>query len=218
MKTKLLSICFILMISLCGCAKETENQAKVETNPNLSTSFIVKQGTEKLTNLSQKAAVKGKENNNAESMGDSSKIGYGSYDVSGEFTDLMKSNPIDRDYHKEYKKFESENFNTTGWIQLEAKYADIWDKELNNIYKKLLKKLSAPQKKLLIESQKGWLQNHVKENEFVYKTFIEDESHNIGTQGLVNAQIASKNRLRDRTIQLFEYYEMLGGKVEFLHK
>lgn len=218
MNIKMLSICLVLVISLSGCAKGTENHAKVETNSNPTASSVINQGTETSTALSPKATEESEGNNNTEATENTSEIEYGSYDVSGDFSDLIKSNPIDRDYNKEFKAFdESENFNTTEWIQLEGKYADIWDKELNNTYKKLLKKLSDPQKKLLIESQKGWLQNHVKETDFVYKTFIADEGNNIGSQGMVNLQVAYKNRLRDRTIQLMEYYEMLGGKVEFLY-
>ncbi|WP_152391842.1 lysozyme inhibitor LprI family protein [Paenibacillus guangzhouensis] len=144
---------------------------------------------------------------------------FGSYDISNEFSELMNSNPIDKDYDKEFNEFDnSTEFSTTGWIQFEAKYEDIWDKELNWIYNKLLSKLNTKQKKLLIEAQKGWLQNHLKETEFMVSTFQDDSEYNIGSQGLVNIEIAIKNRLRDRTIQLYEYFFMLGGETEFLYK
>ncbi|NHN32732.1 lysozyme inhibitor LprI family protein [Paenibacillus agricola] len=142
---------------------------------------------------------------------------YGAYQLTDEFFELIRSNPIDSDYNKESNEFQnSKDFSTTGWLQLEAKYKEVWDKELNAVYNSLLDKLDQKQKALLVESQKGWLQNHLKESEFVQNTFIQgDPKKNIGTQGNVNLEIAIKNNLRDRTFQLMEYYYMLGGKLEF---
>ncbi|MEF2965818.1 lysozyme inhibitor LprI family protein [Paenibacillus sp. M1] len=146
-------------------------------------------------------------------------IGYGFYDLSGEFSEAINSNPIDEDYKKEFDTFNnSDEFSTTGWIQLEQRYIDIWDKELNGVYNKLLSKLDQEQKDLLIESQKGWLEHHLKETEFVAATFLGDSDNNIGSQGQVNLAISIKLRIRDRTIQLLEYDSMLGGTVEFLYK
>ncbi|GKU79188.1 lysozyme inhibitor LprI family protein [Paenibacillus sp. L3-i20] len=143
----------------------------------------------------------------------------GSYDVSQSYIELVQSNPIDKDYEKEFDDLNnSSEFSTQGLIQLETKYIEIWDKELNEIYKKLIAKLDDKPKKLLIEAQKGWLQNHIKETEFVVSTFQVENSFNIGSQGLVNIQVIHKNRLKDRTLQLFEYYYMLEGTDGFIYK
>lgn len=66
---------------------------------------------------------------------------------------------------------------------MESKYTEIWDKELNQIYKKLLSKLDKEPRKALIESQKEWIQYHLRETKFVEKTFI--NNGNLGSQGSV---------------------------------
>ncbi|CAH1193934.1 hypothetical protein PAECIP111892_01355 [Paenibacillus auburnensis] len=99
---------------------------------------------------------------------------------------------------------------------MESKYTEIWDKELNQIYKKLLSKLDREPKEALIESQKEWLQYHLRETEFVEKTFINNSY--LGTQGLVSLDTVIKERIRERTMQLFEYRYLLDGEVEFLYQ
>ncbi|PEJ56638.1 MULTISPECIES: lysozyme inhibitor LprI family protein [unclassified Bacillus (in: firmicutes)] len=197
MKLKTLLIISLITV-VSGCSAETSNNTVIKKTKTDETNgaTTIKQDDKNSNEQS--------ENNNL----------YGTFDVSGEFSKLIQSNPIDRDYQKELDDFQkSKEFSTTGWIQLEAKYSSIWDKELNEVYQKLLQKLDPTQKELLIESQKGWLQNHLKESAFVQKTF----SNELGTQGQVNMVIASKDRIRNRTIQLMEYYYMLGGKVTFLY-
>lgn len=145
---------------------------------------------------------------------------YGRYDMSGEFINAVDKNPIDHDYDIEWKKLDgSKNFSTQAEIELEEKYTKIWDNELNAVYKKLLSKLNPKERDVLIESQKGWLEYHLKESEFVNQTFYLRESGPIfGTQGRVSMQVAFKGRLRERTLELMEYYVSLGGKLEFMYK
>ncbi len=76
------------------------------------------------------------------------------------------------------------------------------------IYQKLLTKLNDSQKELLVDSQLGWLQFHTKEAQMV-GTFP------FGSQGRVQRVQAYTSRLRDRTLELMEYYVRLGGNVEF---
>ena len=74
------------------------------------------------------------------------------------------------------------------------------------------------EKDMLTESQKGWLQHHLKESEFVSQTFyLRDEGPILGSQGRVQTQQAVKGRLRERTLELMEYYFMLGNNVEFMY-
>lgn len=141
----------------------------------------------------------------------------GNYDLTGEFYDEMLRNPIDRDYEVEFNELQnSDEVTTLGWGALESKYTEIWDKELNQIYKKLLSKLDREPREALIESQKEWLQYHLKETKFVEKTFIDNGY--LGTQGSVSLGKVIKERIRERTMQLFEYRYLLDGKVEFLYQ
>ena len=143
-------------------------------------------------------------------------MSIGNYDLKGEFYDEMLRNPIDHDYEVEFNEFQnSKEFSSFGWGALESKYTEIWDKELNQIYKKLLSKLDREPREALIESQKEWLQYHLRETEFVEKTFINNGY--LGSQGLVSLDTVIMERIRERTMQLFEYRYLVDGEVEFLY-
>ncbi|MBU5345812.1 lysozyme inhibitor LprI family protein [Paenibacillus lautus] len=144
-------------------------------------------------------------------------MSIGNYDLKGEFYDEMLRNPIDHDYEVEFNDFQnSKEITTLGWGALESKYTEIWDKELNQIYKKLLSKLDREPREALIESQKEWLQYHLRETKFVEKTFI--NKGYLGSQGSVSLATVIRERIRERTMQLFEYRYLLDGKVEFLYQ
>jgi uncharacterized protein YecT (DUF1311 family) len=142
---------------------------------------------------------------------------FGQYQMSEDgFSNLVKDNAIDRDYKIESDRFQkSTEFNTQGWIEIEDKYSKAWDKELNNIYKKLLTKLNEAEKKELTDAQKGWALFHINESEFVSEAWSD---LGLGSQGKVQLVMAQKERIRIRTLQLMEYYHMLGGEIEFLYK
>lgn len=144
---------------------------------------------------------------------------YGVYDMTGEFIEQVHSNPIDRDYQDELDKLHnSPDFTTQDWVELEDKYAKIWDHELNVIYQKLLTKLNETEKATLIQAQKGWLQFHLAESDFVAQTFYgRPDGAIFGSQGRVQMVSALSQRLRDRTLQLMEYYSLLDGEVEFAY-
>ncbi|MBE9914196.1 DUF1311 domain-containing protein [Paenibacillus donghaensis] len=216
MKTKIM-LSILIMTALAGCTNTANEDTTEISSPIINHEL---QHTKKVSSNSNITASK---NNKIENKENSSYVdsrgSYGSYDLSNEFTKLIQSNPIDRAYNKEADElYDSPNYSTSKGIQLEGKYADLWDKELNAIYKKLLAKLNPKEKKLLIESQKGWLQYHLKESDFVQETFQGNSLNNIGSQGLINMQSAIKHRLRDRTIQLFEYDYMLGGNAKFIYR
>lgn len=145
---------------------------------------------------------------------------YGAYDMTGEFTEFIESNPIDKDYKSELDVFSnSPNFSAQGFEKLETKYEMIWDKELNVIYQKLLKVLNKDEQEMLRESQRGWLQHHIKEQTFVRQVFDKRKSGPIlGSQGRVQKTYAMKDRIRQRTFELMEYYHMLGYKVAFVYQ
>ena len=88
---------------------------------------------------------------------------------------------------------------------------------MNAIYNKLLSKLNPKEKEALLESQKGWLQYHMKESEFVNQVFnLRDSGPVFGSQGRVQMQQAIKGRIRERTLVLMEYYSLLGNDVQFV--
>ncbi|MCR8645510.1 DUF1311 domain-containing protein [Paenibacillus sp. N1-5-1-14] len=145
-------------------------------------------------------------------------MSIGNYDLKGKFYDEMLRNPIDHDYKVEIIEFQNskEIITTLGWGALESKYTEIWDKELNQIYKELLSKLDREPREALIESQKEWLQYHLRETKFVEKTFINNGY--LGSQGSVSLGTVVRERIRERTMQLFEYRYLLDGEVEFLYQ
>ncbi|WP_138495283.1 lysozyme inhibitor LprI family protein [Paenibacillus pinistramenti] len=159
-----------------------------------------------------KSGQSGSSNNEVLSMS------IGDYDLKGEFYDEMLRNPIDHDYEVEFNEFQNskETITTLEWGALESKYAEIWDKELNQIYQTLLSKLDREPREALIKSQKEWLQYHLGETEFVEKTFINNGY--LGSQGSVSLGRVIKERIRQRTMQLFEYRYLLDGEVEFLYQ
>ncbi|MFB4327596.1 lysozyme inhibitor LprI family protein [Paenibacillus sp. CR_12] len=145
-------------------------------------------------------------------------MSIGNLDLKGEFYDEMLRNPIDHDYEVEFNEFQNskEIITTLEWGALESKYTEIWDNELNHIYKKLLSKLDREPREALIESQKDWLQYHLRETKFVEKSFINNGY--LGSQGSVSLGRVIKERIRERTMQLFEYRYLLDGEVEFLYQ
>ncbi|KQY83265.1 hypothetical protein ASD24_13375 [Paenibacillus sp. Root52] len=145
-------------------------------------------------------------------------MNIGNLDLKGDFYNEMLRNPIDYDYEVEFNEFQNskEIVTTMEWGALQSKYTEIWDKELNQIYKKLLSTLDGEPREALIEAQKEWLQYHLKETIFVEDTFIYNGY--LGSRGPVSLGTVIKERLRERTIQLFEYRYLLDGEIEFLYQ
>ncbi|WP_127539557.1 lysozyme inhibitor LprI family protein [Paenibacillus illinoisensis] len=145
-------------------------------------------------------------------------MSIGNLDSKGEFYDEMLRNPIDHDYEVEFNEFQNskEIITTLEWGAFESKYTEIWDKELNQIYKTLLSKLDREPRESLIESQKEWLQYHLRETKFVEETFIYNGY--LGSRGSVSLTTAIRERIRERTMQLFEYRYLLDGEIEFVYQ
>lgn len=145
--------------------------------------------------------------------------GYGSYDMSGEFTDFANANPIDSAYEKEMDAMAAGDWSTMTWIQLEDKYSRLWDNELNASYRRLLSYLSEDEQAVLKESQRGWLQYHLTESRFVKKVFYERKDGQIfGSQGSIQMLQAFTDRIRSRTLELMEYEWQLGKHPKFVFK
>ncbi|GIO84017.1 hypothetical protein J25TS5_09490 [Paenibacillus faecis] len=213
MKSKILLLFFItIVLSSCQNISQSttlNSETKSVMNSELASDVVsTGKGTE------SKEITEGRsDSSNNEVLSKS----IGNYDLTGEFYDEMLRNPIDRDYEVEFNELQnSDEVTTLGWGALESKYTEIWDKELNQIYKKLLSKLDREPREALIESQKEWLQYHLKETKFVEKTFIDNGY--LGSQGSVSLGKVIKERIRERTMQLFEYRYLLDGEVVFLYQ
>lgn len=144
---------------------------------------------------------------------------YGTFqmDPTDEFDKIIKNNPIDIDYDKEFYDFQNTTFTNSGWIELEGKYIEIWNQEMNETINKLKLKLNNEEYNLLVESQNGWAQYNSSEAGFVIETFLLN-SH-FGTQGNIMAETAIRKRTRERTIELLEYlYEQSDYYIEFFYK
>ncbi|NRS49762.1 lysozyme inhibitor LprI family protein [Brevibacillus sp. HB2.2] len=214
MKGKILLLLFItIIISSCQNISqsttlngETKSKMNSELPPDVGSTG---NGTE------SKEITEGR---SAPSNNEVLSMNIGNYELKGEFYDEMLRNPIDHDYEVEFNELQNskEIITTLQWGALESKYTEIWDKELNQIYKKLLSKLDREPREALIESQKEWLQYHLRETKFVEKTFIDNRY--LGSQGSVSLGRAIRERIRERTMQLFEYRYLLDREVEFLYQ
>jgi len=126
-------------------------------------------------------------------------------------------NPIDKGYEIDEDVLGGPgNYSTLAAVQLEDKYIQLWDKELNAIYKKLLAVLEKEEQDLLREAQTGWLQMHQKESDFFHRVFYERSSGQLlGSLGRVERLTAYKERIRQRTLELMVHYFRLGYEIEF---
>lgn len=204
---KKMLIIVIHFIVIIGCSRVEINQknASIDASP-IPKSIETNTEAEVSTNTCENTINQGKY--------------YGAYqmDPEDEFDNLIKNNPIDKDYDKEFDEFQrSSSFTTGGWIELEEKYIQIWTQEMNETLSKLKSKLTKEEYDVLEESQKGWLQYNDKESGFVINTFL--LNRHFGTQGDVMAENAIMERIRERTIVLLEYlYELNDYKIDFLYK
>lgn len=213
MKGKILLLFFItIMLSSCQNIQSTTLNSETESIKSSEQSPDVG-GTSN--------GIESKEINEDQTDPSTNKVlpmNIGNLDLKGDFYDEMLRNPIDHDYEVEFNEFQNSNeiVTTMEWGALQGKYTEIWDKELNQIYKKLLSTLDGEPREALIEAQKDWLQFHLKESKFVEDTFIYNGY--LGSRGPVSLGTVIKERLRERTIQLFEYRYLLDGEIEFLYQ
>ena len=139
--------------------------------------------------------------------------------LASEYPDL-RLNPIDKDYEDELERLnESKEFTTQSYLEIEYKYARLWDVELNSIYQKLLSVLEKEEQTLLREAQRGWLQFHEKETEFYYEVFYGRSSGPVlGSLGIMQEALKYRERIRQRTFELMMHYYNLGYEITFEYK
>lgn len=213
-KGLILSLCALVFFAGCSAKNTVNNRTANNTLQNEIHETNSKESTEKTIITDEKQETQNDNNNN------SVKNYFGNYQMTEKFSNIINKNLIDNDYNIEMGKLSaSSKFSTYSWVKLENKYNDIWDKELNAIYKKLLSKLNKDEQKLLIDSQKAWLQFHLNDPKFVNKVFYNRESGAVlGSHGKISMVSVQTKRIRERTLELMEYYYMLGNDVEFQYK
>jgi len=107
-----------------------------------------------------------------------------------------KKHPIDEWLEKCIEKDSS----TAGMINCSGKAYEMWDKELNEVYQKLMKKLMPEERKKLRESQRQWIK--FRDAEF---GFIDDLYLGIGTMIPVIKYGQKLDFVKQRVLQLQEY-------------
>lgn len=106
---------------------------------------------------------------------------------------------------KSYNKCEwTTNFE---WGECIKKHNELWEKEMNNIYKSLLNKLEDKQKEKLIETQNNWEKQFEMEKDFLYS--FEDLQFKIGSGGILVSATNFMNKIRERTLELEEILNWL---------
>ncbi|MCG3690334.1 lysozyme inhibitor LprI family protein [Aliarcobacter butzleri] len=105
-------------------------------------------------------------------------------------------------------------FGGTGSIPCFVSY-ELWDKELNIYYRKLMSKLTANEKELLKESQKKWLESRDKTIEF--NSLMLDRNYDQeGTMFLLaRASVADSDIseiIKNRVLYLKNWYDKLNNK------
>ena len=105
-------------------------------------------------------------------------------------------------------------FGGTGSIPCFVSY-ELWDKELNIYYRKLMSKLTAKEKELLKESQKKWLESRDKTIEF--NSLMLDKNYDQeGTMFLLDrANVADSDIseiIKNRALYLKNWYDKLNNR------
>lgn len=112
-------------------------------------------------------------------------------------------NSIDK---TELKCLEKKDISNVEMCNCTIKARESWDKELNKYYGLLKTKLSKEAFEVLKESQKQWISYRDKEYLFIAKFYYEV---NEGTMWYAVAENKKKEIVKERAIELEEYYRML---------
>lgn len=118
-----------------------------------------------------------------------------------------ESDPIDIWLEKEIEK----DYSTVGMRNATNKAREMWDKELNVVYKKLMSKLSKSDGDVLRESQRNWIKFRDSEGKVISQLIATMQ----GTMWQMTADSMWMNLTRDRTLRLRDYYnDVIRGSGE----
>ena len=127
-------------------------------------------------------------------------------EMTGSYTNELKlrMSKIEKNVISKYKDVSGNDYNFRRAAQ---EIYDYWDKELNIIYNKLMKKLNPKAKERLIQSQKDWIE--YRDDDGTFRYCIENEEG--GTLG-INRAISTKIRtVKERTLNLAYIYDNLSN-------
>ncbi|MBX0310367.1 MAG: DUF1311 domain-containing protein [Sulfurihydrogenibium sp.] len=103
------------------------------------------------------------------------------------------------------KCMEKENYTTAGMLSCSSQALDKWDKELNRVYKELMKKLSPEEKELLKQSQQQWIKFRDAEFKFLDNLYL-------GTGTMIPVMI-----MGDKLDIISERVKMLEGYLNYIN-
>jgi uncharacterized protein YecT (DUF1311 family) len=105
-------------------------------------------------------------------------------------------NPIDKELKSCLNN--PENYSTMGMVECERNAYQSWDKELNNVYKDLMSRLTPEGQKDLREDQRNWLKFRDSELNFIGDIYGAKQ----GTMFRPMEADAAAELVKDRTLQL----------------
>lgn len=111
-------------------------------------------------------------------------------------------------YFEQYIKYD---YTTVGMVNAGYEAAHAYDSLLNKYYRKLLSKLKAADKTILIQAQKAWVAFRDAEEKLI--TVVSDDGYTGGgsVQQLVNVS-QYLDLIKRRTIQVFEHLDRVTGQ------
>ncbi len=115
-------------------------------------------------------------------------------------------NPIDRWLDKCLEKKQS----TQGMVECYNEATDMWDRELNKVYKNLMKNLKPNERKLLRESQRRWIKYRDKEFEFLNTfPFVNNNRYKYGTMSFIMVAAQKMQVVKDRVLELESFLNFI---------
>lgn len=125
-------------------------------------------------------------------------------EMTGSYTNELKlrMSKIEKNVISKYKDVSENDYNFRRAAQ---EIYDYWDKELNIIYNKLMKKLNPKAKERLIQAQKDWIE--YRDDDGTFRYCIENEEG--GTLGINRAISAKIRTVKERTLNLAYIYDNL---------
>lgn len=105
------------------------------------------------------------------------------------------------------------DYSTLGVVKCYDEAIDMWDVELNRVYKKLMKSLKPNERKLLRASQREWVKFKEKEFEFLNSyPYMNNNKVEHGTMSLIVVQERKLDIIKHRTLELKEFLDFVNFK------
>lgn len=123
--------------------------------------------------------------------------------------DALNDNPIDKSFLAE----ESKHITTVDQVDFLGKYLNIWDEELEFTLKNLRAELTGSALKTLNDSQAAWQKYSGSESNLIVEVYL--ATYGQGSIIPILSGYKSIALIRERTLELKDYYYMATGDVPF---